>query len=113
MTIKRLCRRTGLVAAVATTALMSAGAAMAQQVVHIGFSGPLSGGAAKYGQEVLDGMQMAAADVNQAGIDVAGKKIKFEIVPLDDKYNPSETAINAPYRVDITTITYRVSDGAW
>ncbi|MDI7065819.1 ABC transporter substrate-binding protein, partial [Klebsiella pneumoniae] len=41
------------------------------------------------------GMQMAAADVNQAGIEVAGKKIKFEIVPLDDKYNPAETAINA------------------
>jgi len=95
MTIKRLCRRTGLVAAVATTALMSAVAAMAQQVVHIGYSGPLSGGAAKYGQEVLDGMQMAAIDVNQAGIEVAGKKIKLEIVPLDDKYNPAETAINA------------------
>ena len=94
MTIKRLSARTGLMTAVATTALMSAGA-MAQQVVHVGFSGPLSGGAAKYGQEVLDGMQMAAADVNQAGIEVAGKKIKLEIVPLDDKYNPSETAINA------------------
>lgn len=95
MTIKRLCCRGGLYAALASTALLGAGAAMAQQVVHIGFSGPLSGGAAKYGQEVLDGMQMGAADVNQAGIEVAGKKIRFEIVPLDDKYNPSETAINA------------------
>jgi branched-chain amino acid transport system substrate-binding protein len=95
MTIKRLCGRAGLYTAVATTALLGAGAAMAQQVVHIGYSGPLSGGAAKYGQEVLDGMQMAAADVNQAGIEVAGKKIKLEIVPLDDKYNPAETAINA------------------
>ncbi|MGA9916541.1 ABC transporter substrate-binding protein [Paraburkholderia sp.] len=95
MTIKRLCGRAGVVAAVATTALLGSGAAMAQQVVHIGYSGPLSGGAAKYGQEVLEGMQMAAADVNQAGIEVAGKKIKLEIVPLDDKYNPAETAINA------------------
>ncbi|MFM0274821.1 ABC transporter substrate-binding protein [Paraburkholderia aspalathi] len=95
MTIKRLCGRAGVVAAVATTALLGTGAAMAQQVVHIGYSGPLSGGAAKYGQEVLEGMQMAAADVNQAGIEVAGRKIKLEIVPLDDKYNPAETAINA------------------
>ncbi|MDI7047201.1 ABC transporter substrate-binding protein, partial [Escherichia coli] len=86
MTIKRLYAQAALCAAVATTALLGTGAAMAQQVVHIGYSGPLSGGAAKYGQEVLDGMQMAAADVNQAGIEVAGKKIKFEIVPLDDKY---------------------------
>ncbi|NML34296.1 ABC transporter substrate-binding protein [Paraburkholderia antibiotica] len=95
MTKQRLRVRSGLLAIAAATALLGSGAAMAQQVVHIGFSGPLSGGAAKYGQEVLDGMQMAAADVNQAGIDVAGKKIKLEIVPLDDKYNPSETAINA------------------
>ncbi|RKE38974.1 hypothetical protein B0G76_5340 [Paraburkholderia sp. BL23I1N1] len=73
MTIKRLCARAGLYAVVTTTAMLGAGAAMAQQVVHIGYSGPLSGGAAKYGQEVLEGMQMAAADVNQAGIEVAGK----------------------------------------
>jgi branched-chain amino acid transport system substrate-binding protein len=89
MTMKRLCA-----AFVAATALTT-GPAMAQQVVNIGYSGPLSGGAAKYGQEVLEGMQMAATDVNQAGIEVAGKKVRFVIVPLDDKYNPSETAINA------------------
>jgi len=40
-------------------------------------------------------MQMAAAEINAAGFEVAGKKYKLEIVPLDDKYNPSETAINA------------------
>ncbi|MEZ2738691.1 ABC transporter substrate-binding protein [Comamonas jiangduensis] len=69
--------------------------AMAQEVVKIGYSGPLSGGAAQYGKNALDGMLLAADELNAANLDVGGKKVKFEIVPLDDKYNPSETAINA------------------
>lgn len=84
-----------LAAAAATTAALASVPALAQEVVKIGYSGPLSGGAALYGKNVLDGMQMAAAEVNAAGFEVAGKKYKLEIVPLDDKYNPSETAINA------------------
>ena len=76
-------------------ALTTAGPALAQEVVKIGYSGPLSGGAALYGKNVLDGMQMAAAEINAAGFEVGGKKYKLEVVPLDDKYNPSETAINA------------------
>jgi len=40
-------------------------------------------------------MNMAAAEINAAGLEVAGKKYKVEVVALDDKYNPSETAINA------------------
>ena len=59
------------------------------------YSGPLSGGAALYGKNVLDGMEMAANEINAAGLEVGGKKYKLEIVALDDKYNPSETAINA------------------
>jgi len=83
-------RRTLLAAA----ALLTATAAHAQDVVKIGFSGPLSGGAALYGKNVLDGMKLAADEINAAGLTVAGKKYKLEIVALDDKYNPSETAIN-------------------
>jgi branched-chain amino acid transport system substrate-binding protein len=81
--------------AVAATATLAGAPALAQEVVKIGYSGPLSGGAALYGKNVLDGMQMAAGEINAAGFDVAGKKYKLEIVALDDKYNPSETAINA------------------
>ncbi|WP_436024783.1 ABC transporter substrate-binding protein [Rhizobacter sp. LjRoot28] len=71
------------------------GHASAQEVVKIGFSGPLSGGAALYGKNVLDGMQLAVSEINAQGLEVGGKKYKLEIVALDDKYNPSETAINA------------------
>jgi len=85
---------TRLATAVAATLLFAA-PAFAQEVVKIGYSGPLSGGAAQYGKNVLDGMNMAAAEINAAGLEVAGKKYKVEVVALDDKYNPSETAINA------------------
>jgi branched-chain amino acid transport system substrate-binding protein len=90
----RLNRRqlSGLALACAAT---FAAPAMAQEVVKIGYSGPLSGGAAQYGKNALDGMLLAADELNAANLDVGGKKVKFEIVPLDDKYNPSETAINA------------------
>ncbi|HVL74777.1 MAG TPA: ABC transporter substrate-binding protein [Noviherbaspirillum sp.] len=74
--------------------LSFAGAAMAQEVVKIGFSGPLSGGAALYGKNVLSGMEMAVQEINAKGLEVGGKKYKLEIVSLDDKYNPSETGIN-------------------
>lgn len=92
--LSRLSRRQLNALALASATLM-AGPALAQEVVKIGYSGPLSGGAAQYGKNVLDGMQMAVAEINATNPEVAGKKVKFEIVALDDKYNPSETAINA------------------
>lgn len=84
-----------LAVAIATGAALAGAPAMAQESVKIGYSGPLSGGAALYGKNVLDGMQMAASEINAAGLEVGGKKYKLEIVGLDDKYNPAETAINA------------------
>jgi branched-chain amino acid transport system substrate-binding protein len=79
----------------AATALSFAAAGVhAQETIKIGFSGPLSGGAALYGKNVLSGMEMAAAEINAKPLEIGGKRYKVEIVPLDDKYNPSETGIN-------------------
>lgn len=83
-----------LSAALAVGLAISATAAVAQEIVKIGYSGPLSGGAALYGKNVLTGMEMAASEINAKGLEIAGKKYKIEIVGLDDKYNPSETGIN-------------------
>ena len=72
------------------------GAAFAQETVTIGWTGPLSGGAALYGKNTLTGLEMAAKEINDAGgVEVGGKKYKFEVVGLDDKYSPSEAAVNA------------------
>ncbi|MGZ0085671.1 ABC transporter substrate-binding protein [Caldibacillus thermoamylovorans] len=64
--------------------------------VNIGYSGPLSGPAAYYGQRTLNGLKMAAEEINNnGGFEVKGKKYKINLVPLDDKYLPNETAANA------------------
>ena len=79
---------------VLTIGLAISNMAMAQDVVKIGYSGPLSGGAALYGKNVLTGMNMAIDEINTKGLEVGGKKYKIEVVALDDKYNPSESGIN-------------------
>ncbi len=77
----------------AFTACSSAGGG---DTVTIGFTGPLSGGAALYGRNVLDGLEMAVEDINATGgISVGGRQVKIEVVPLDDRYFPNESATNA------------------
>ncbi|MFZ5521858.1 MAG: ABC transporter substrate-binding protein [Pseudomonadota bacterium] len=88
-------RRFATAVAGACAALLLPLAASAQEVVKIGYTGPLSGGAALYGKNVLNGLQLAAKEINAKGFDVKGKKYKVEIVALDDKYAPAESAINA------------------
>lgn len=88
-------RRNVLLGAAAVAAALATPAA-AQETVTIGFTGPLSGGAALYGKNTLSGLEMAANEINQAGgIEVAGKKYTINIVALDDKYSPGEAAVNA------------------
>ncbi|CEG32393.1 ABC transporter substrate-binding protein [Peribacillus simplex] len=65
-------------------------------VVNIGFSGPLSGAAALYGKRTLNGVEMAVNEINDAGgFEVDGKKYTLNLVSLDDKYLPNETGSNA------------------
>ena len=85
-------------AALAVTALCSTGAVRAadNNVVNIGYTGPLSGGAAQYGADVQHGVQMAIDEVNSTGgVSAGGKKYTLKLVSLDDEYRPNESAINA------------------
>lgn len=88
-------RFTALPLAAALLGALAAGSALAQETVKIGYTGPLSGGAALYGKNVSNGLEMAIKEVNAAGLQVAGKKVTLELVALDDKYSPAEAAINA------------------
>lgn len=66
------------------------------EVVPIGYIGPLSGGAAYYGRNVLRGIEMAVDEIAQAGgIEVDGQPVRFEVESMDDRYLPYETATNA------------------
>jgi branched-chain amino acid transport system substrate-binding protein len=85
-----------LVACALTIALGACASGATEESVTIGFTGPLSGGAALYGRNALDGLQLAVADINGAGgVAVGGRRVRVEVVSLDDRYFPNESATNA------------------
>ena len=54
-------------------------------VVRIGVGQPLTGGPlALFGQDVLNGANMAVDDINAAGLRINGKAVRLEIVAADD-----------------------------
>jgi len=54
-------------------------------VVRIGVAQPLSGPSAARGQDILDGVKLAAAELNATGFKIHGKPVKIEVVVRDDK----------------------------
>lgn len=69
--------------------------ASAEEIV-IGFTGPLSGPAAEYGQDCVNGVDMAVKELNAAGgFKVKGKKYTFKLEKLDDRIDPTLAKNNA------------------
>jgi branched-chain amino acid transport system substrate-binding protein len=83
--------------AVAFALPLSAGAALAQETLKIGYIDPLSGGGASVGEVGLKTFQYLADEVNAKG-GIQGKKV--EIVPLDNKTNAQESLIQAQKAID-------------
>lgn len=66
------------------------------EVVVVGYTGPLSGPAAEYGKDNLNGVDMAINEINEAGgIVVNGKKYLFKLEKLDDMADPTQAINNA------------------
>jgi len=64
--------------------------------IVIGFTGPLSGPAAEYGQDCVTGIEMAIRDINGAGgITVGGKNYTFRLEKMDDLVDPTRATNNA------------------
>ncbi len=81
--------------AIGMASTLGAGA-QTSDVITIGYTGPLSGGAAAYGTDVLHGLQLAIDELNEGGgIKVGNKKATFKLVSLDDEYRPPNTVANA------------------
>ncbi|MEE9914138.1 MAG: ABC transporter substrate-binding protein [Deltaproteobacteria bacterium] len=69
--------------------------AWAEDIV-VGYTGPLSGPAAEYGQDCVNGIDMAINEINsRGGIMVKGKKYNFRFEKMDDKINPEISVSNA------------------
>ncbi len=64
--------------------------------VKIGLSAPLSGVAAEYGEDIRDGIDMALADVNEAGgLTIGDTTYIFELMARDDAAEPEQALANA------------------
>lgn len=91
----KIARKLGQAVASVTLGMSLSAGAMAGEV-NIGFTGPLSGGAALYGENTLSGLRMAVDEINAAGgFDLNGEKTTVNLVSLDDRYSPSQAATNA------------------
>ena len=60
--------------------------------IKIGVSGPLTGGAAQYGNAVVNAAKLAVEEINNAG-GVNG--VKLELVTADDEADPGDKAVSA------------------
>jgi branched-chain amino acid transport system substrate-binding protein len=68
----------------------------AKNEIVIGYSGPLSGPAAEYGQDCVNGVDMAINEINKTGgITVKGRKYHFKLEILDDLVDPTRAVNNA------------------
>ena len=64
-------------------------AAAEAPVVRIGLAAPLTGPQAHIGVDIRNGAQLAVDDLNAAGTEIDGKKVRFELVAEDDEANPT------------------------
>jgi branched-chain amino acid transport system substrate-binding protein len=69
--------------------------------IVIGFTGPLSGPAGEYGQDCVNGVDMAIKELNAAGGVMAdGQKYFFRLERMDDKATPDLAVTNARQLLD-------------
>lgn len=70
------------------------------QIVKIGSASPLTGPQAHIGIDIRNGVQLAVEDLNAAGVEIGGKKVKLELVSEDDEANPTKATTVAQKLVD-------------
>lgn len=70
--------------------------------IVFGYTGPLSGPAAEYGQDGLNGIDMAVNDINEAGgIVIDGQQYKFKLLSYDDGADPTTAKSNVDRLLDV------------
>jgi branched-chain amino acid transport system substrate-binding protein len=68
--------------------------------VKIGSASPLTGSQAHIGIDIRNGVQLAIEDANASGVEIGGKKVRFELVAEDDEANPTKA----------TTVAQKLAD---
>ena len=98
------------VAAAAAAAAAPAGA----QVVRMAVVGPLTGGIAHIGKDVVNGVQLAVDEANAQQPKLAGKPVFFELLQEDDMGDPKQAAAVAQRLCDkgVVAVVGHVQSGA-
>ena len=81
-------------------ALSAAGLATAQESVKIGHVAAITGPVAHFGKDSENGARMAVDALNARGATIAGKKVKWVLVPEDDGGDPKQATAAAQKLAD-------------
>jgi branched-chain amino acid transport system substrate-binding protein len=87
-----------------TDASPTAAAPAEALTVKIGSASPLTGPQAHIGIDIRNGVQLAIEDANAQGVEIGGKKVKFEMVAEDDEANPTKATTVAQKLVDAKVV---------
>ena len=88
------------VAVSVTVSLAASGLSSAQEVVKIGHSAAVTGPVAYFGKDTENGARMAIEALNARGVQIKGKKLRFELVAEDDGGDPKQATNVAQKLVD-------------
>ncbi len=75
-------------------------AAAGPVVIKIGHSAPLTGPQAHLGKDNESGVLLAIDEANAAGMEIGGKKVRFELVSEDDQADPRQATMVAQKLLD-------------
>lgn len=102
--MNKLIGRRGFSVEVACTALAGAallsGCSKVPDTIKIGVAQPLSGPLGALGQDLLNGVNLAVAELNKASYAVDGKRVTLEVVAVDDKADAATGKTVAQQLVD-------------
>jgi branched-chain amino acid transport system substrate-binding protein len=97
-------RRTSVGLALTTVAvsalLVLTGCSKVPDTIKIGVAQPLSGPLGALGQDLLNGVNLAVAELNKGGYTVDGKRVTLEVVAVDDKADAATGKAVAQQLVD-------------
>ncbi|MFA7269435.1 MAG: branched-chain amino acid ABC transporter substrate-binding protein [Sterolibacterium sp.] len=74
------------------------------QVIKIGHVGPLTGAIAHLGKDNENGARLAVDEANAKGIEIGGKKVKFEMLAEDDQGDPKVGTTVAQKLIDAKVV---------
>ena len=89
-----------IAAGAAAALLLLSGCGKVPDTIKIGVAQPLSGPLGALGQDLLNGVNLAVAELNKGGYTVDGKRVTLEVVSVDDKADAATGKTVAQQLVD-------------